>query len=64
MMAGDPKNKIEFRFYGAGGSGEGPRGTLLFALLCGVAMIVIIVLAIKLGAVVFAVPWVARIRGP
>lgn len=59
-----PKDKIEFRFYGAGGSASGKLAIMVFAALSVLALLLIALLAIKLGATVLAFPWMARIRGP
>jgi hypothetical protein len=58
------KNKISFRFYGAGGSASGPIAPWLFAGLIALAILAIVFLATKVGGALFASTWVARIRGP
>jgi len=58
------ENKIEFRFYGASGSASGPVAPWIFAVLIALAILAIVFLAAKVGGILFASAWVARIRGP
>lgn len=59
-MRGNPK--IEFRFFGAGGSATGVVPILVFAFLMVVACITIVIICNKTGLLGMAM--MARIRGP
>ncbi len=58
------EEKIEFRFYGLSGSASGRVTPWILAGLAIMAIIAIIFLATKVGGILFASTWAARIRGP